>query len=84
MNGKSALGSMTMVGASVVILAQLAQIAGYTLSPEDQTALSNMISGTIMLISTAASLIGGGMAIWGRLKASHAQPITSVMPKDGG
>lgn len=84
MNGKSAIGSVTIVGAAVVILAQLAQLAGYTLSPDDQAALSNLINSGVMLVTTGASLVGGVMAIWGRLRASHAQPITSVMPKPQG
>lgn len=42
MGGKSAIGSLTIVGAVVVLLAQLAQAIGYTISEDDQAALVNL------------------------------------------
>lgn len=76
---KSAAGSITIVSASVVILAQLAALAGYTLSPDDQAALSNLITSGVQITVTIVSLIGAAGAIWGRVRAT--KEITSVIPK---
>lgn len=82
MQGKSALGSVTIVSAVVVIVVQLAQLAGYTLSPDDQATITNLINSGFLVVSTVVSMAAGGAAIWGRLRAE--KPVTSVLPKPQG
>lgn len=86
MNGKSAAGSLTIVSAAVVLLAQIAQLAGYAISEDDQQALVTLINSGVTLAITIVSIIGAVGAIWGRVKAS--KPITSILPpsppKDAG
>lgn len=79
MQGKSALGSLTIWGAVVVVLAQLAQLAGYSISADDQAAMVNLIQSGVTVATTIASIIGALAAIWGRVRAQR--PITSAMPQ---
>ncbi|AHF03438.1 hypothetical protein MARPU_05775 [Marichromatium purpuratum 984] len=52
--------SRAVIGALVVVLAQIASVAGITL---DTAALTDALV-------TLASIAGAGMAIWGRVRAS--------------
>lgn len=79
MPGKSAIGSVTIISALVVVVAQLAQLIGYTISETDQAAMVNLINSGVTVAITIISIIGGLGAIWGRVKASR--PIESVLPQ---
>lgn len=81
MPGKSAAGSVTIISAAVVLLAQLAQLCGYVISEDDQQALMSLINSGVVVITTVVSIIGAAGAIYGRIKASR--PITSVLPSSG-
>jgi uncharacterized membrane protein len=77
MQGKSAVGSVTIISALVVIAAQLAQLVGYTISEDDQQALVNIVNSGLIVITTIVSMIGAVGTIWGRLRAT--KQITGVV-----
>lgn len=77
MQGKSAAGSITIISAVVVILAQLAQAVGYTISEDDQQALVTIINSGLIVITTTVSMIGAIGAIVGRVRATRQ--ITGVV-----
>lgn len=77
MPGKSAAGSVTIISAVVVLLAQLAQLIGYTISPTDQAVLVNLIESGVTIVTTVVSIIGAIGAIWGRVRATRQ--ITGVV-----
>jgi cell division protein FtsX len=79
MSGKSAAGSVTIWGALVVLLAQLAQLAGYTISESDQAALVNLIDSGVTVATTIVSILGAVAAMWGRVRATR--PIVSTLPQ---
>lgn len=79
MPGKSAAGSLTIISALVVVVAQILQLWGYTLSEEDQAALSTVLQGIFTVGMTIVSLVGAAGAIWGRVRATR--PITSALPQ---
>lgn len=62
---KSIFASRTFYGALVAILGGLGGLFGYQFAPEDQTTLVETISGI-------AALVGGVLAIWGRVRATKA------------
>lgn len=68
---KSILLSKTAWGAGLAILASLAGIAGYTISPSDQAQAVDLL-GQVYDIVDRVVIIGGSLfAIWGRIKATH-------------
>lgn len=79
MPGKSAVGSVTIVSALVVLLAQLAQLVGYTIAEDDQAALVALLNSGVIVVTTSISIIGAVAAIWGRIRAQRA--IVSVLPQ---
>lgn len=76
--GKSALGSTAVWGGLVAILAGLAPLVGYTVSADDQAALVNLIQSGMVTVTAAASLVGGIMAVYGRIRATRQ--ITGLTP----
>lgn len=74
---KPAFASAGVIGAAVAILAGLAQLIGYTISAEDQAALVDLINNGFVLVTGLVSLIGGIVALWGRIKAT--KQITGVV-----
>lgn len=68
--GKSAMESVTIVSIGVVLVAQLAQVVGYTISENDQQALVNIINSGLVVVTTGVSIVGSIVAIWGRVKAT--------------
>lgn len=62
---KSWWQSRTIIGSLIAVLAVLARLLGYEIGDADQAAL---IDGA----STLAGLVGGGLAIWGRVAATKA------------
>jgi len=62
--------STSVWGGLVSIGAGAAGAFGYTISPEDQAAIVNAASQTATLIMSASAMIGGAMAIIGRVRAS--------------
>ena len=60
---KSLFESRTFWGAVIAVLSALAGFIGYTVAAEDQAAL-------IEHVSTITGVIGGLIAIWGRIKAT--------------
>jgi hypothetical protein len=68
---KSLLLSKTAWGAGLAILASIAGLAGYTISPSDQAQAADLV-GQIYDIADRVIVIGGSaFAIWGRIKATH-------------
>lgn len=68
---KSILLSKTAWGAGIAILASLAGLAGYTISPADQAQAVDLLA-QVYDIADRLVIIGGGLfAIWGRVKATH-------------
>ncbi|MBG0809868.1 hypothetical protein IY145_10805 [Methylosinus sp. H3A] len=64
--------SRGVVGGAVSAVAGAAQLAGYTLTPADQAALIDGATQAYQLVFGVGSLVGGLIAIWGRIKASKA------------
>ena len=62
-DNKSWWASKTVWGGVIALLAGILGLFGYQLLPDDQTAL---VDGGVSL----AALVGGLIAIWGRVKAS--------------
>lgn len=60
---KSALTSRAVWGGVLAMAAPLAGWLGYTVSSADQAEIA-------ALVSAAISVIGGALAIWGRIKAT--------------
>lgn len=77
MQGKSAASSLTIISAVVVLLAQLAQAIGYTISADDQQALVNIINSGLIIITTTVSIVGSITAIVGRVRAK--KQVTGVI-----
>jgi uncharacterized membrane protein AbrB (regulator of aidB expression) len=75
--GKSAIGSLTVVSALVVLGAQIAQMVGYTITEGDQQAIVNLINSGLIVVTTVISMIAALGAIWGRMRAT--QQITGVV-----
>jgi hypothetical protein len=59
---KSQLKSKTIIGAAIAILSGIAGIAGYTIAPEHQALMEQLILGVV-------SVVGGAMAWYGRFVA---------------
>lgn len=57
-------------GGIVAVIAGVAGVFGYTITPADQAALANSIAQVVTLVSSIAALGGGLLAIWGRVRAS--------------
>ena len=62
---KSIFASRTFWGAIIALAGGLGGLFGYQFAPEDQANLIETVSGI-------ATLIGGVVAIWGRVKATKA------------
>ena len=62
-NSKTWWQSKTVWGGLIALLAGIAGIFGYTLHPEDQNLIVE--AGT-----SVVALVGGVIAVWGRVKAS--------------
>lgn len=60
---KSLFASKAIWGGAVALLAGGATLLGYTVDAESQASIVNLITG-------AASLVGGLMAVWGRITAT--------------
>lgn len=64
--------SRTILGGAVAAVAGGAQLIGYTITPADQVALVDAATQIGMLATSVVSLVGGAVAIWGRIVASKA------------
>jgi len=64
--------SRGILGGAVAAVAGAAQLAGYAVTPADQAALVDGVTQIGGLVAGAGSLLGGLVAIWGRIKASKA------------
>ena len=62
---KPTLASKTVWGGLVAVGAGIAGLFGYQLDPTVQT-------GLVELVTSAGAVIGGAIAIYGRIKATHA------------
>lgn len=72
MNGtKSLLASTTIWGAALSIAAAAAGIAGYSISAADQAQALDLIGQVFSLWDRIAVIVGGAVAIWGRIRATH-------------
>lgn len=68
---KSIFLSKTAWGAGLALLASLAGLAGYTISPADQAQATDLL-GQVYDVVDRLLIIGGSLfAIWGRIKATH-------------
>jgi hypothetical protein len=67
--------SQVAIGSAVAILASLAAIAGFTLSPDDQSQLSN-------IITSGLTLAGAVYALWHRVVAQPEHQTVIVPTKD--
>ena len=79
MTGKSAVGSVSIVSAVVVLITQVALLLGYSLTDSDQQVLRDLINNGVLTVTTLISMGGAIGAIWGRWKAT--KQITSVLPQ---
>lgn len=79
MDGKSAVGSVSIVSAIVVLITQVALLLGYSLTDSDQQVLKDIINNGVIIITTVISMCGAVGAIWGRIRAT--KQITSVLPQ---
>lgn len=68
-------------GGLVALIAGLAGLLGYTISPADQQALADSIQQMVALATSVGATIGGILAIWGRVRATKT--ITPVAPGAG-
>lgn len=57
-------------GSLVVVLSAGAGLVGYTIAPEDQAHLVTVATKTAELATQATSLVGGLVALWGRVRAT--------------
>ena len=62
--GKKSYQSKTIIGAAIAILSGLAGMIGVVISEEEQVALTE-------LVANAVPVIGGGLAWYGRVKATQ-------------
>ena len=67
---KPALASTAVWGSIVAIIAGAAPLIGYSISTDDQAAMANLIQNGVAVVSAVASLIGGAVALYGRIKAT--------------
>ncbi len=68
---KSIFLSKTAWGAGIALLASLAGLLGYTISPADQAQAVDLL-GQVYDIADRLLIVGGSVfAIWGRIKATH-------------
>ncbi|MDR3373157.1 MAG: hypothetical protein P4L98_05445 [Ancalomicrobiaceae bacterium] len=72
MNGtKSLFASTTIWGAALSVVAAAAGLAGYSVSADDQAQALDLIGQIVPLWDRIVVIIGGGVAIWGRIKATR-------------
>lgn len=62
---KSLLASRAVWGGVIAILAGVAGVAGYAVSPDDQAQL-------VEIAAAVASALGGAAAVYGRVRATKA------------
>lgn len=60
---KSLFASKTIWGALLAIAAPVVGMAGYTMTAADQAEI-------VTLVTSAMSLVGGAVALWGRITAT--------------
>jgi uncharacterized membrane protein len=77
---KSAVGSLTIWSAVVILAAQGLQAVGYTISADDQAAIANLINSGILTGTTIISMAGAIGAIIGRIRASKQITTVGVVP----
>ncbi|MDR3494084.1 MAG: hypothetical protein P4L82_05735 [Ancalomicrobiaceae bacterium] len=68
---KSPFASTTIWGAGLTVLAAAAGLAGYSISADDQARAVDLIGQIFGLWDRVAVIVGGALAIWGRIKATH-------------
>jgi hypothetical protein len=59
------LGSLLAMGAGT------AATFGYTITPDDQSAIAQTFTQGAGVVSSAISVIGGAVALYGRIRATH-------------
>lgn len=64
--------SRAILGGAVAFVAGAAQLLGYSVTAADQAALVDGATQIGQLVAGVASLAGGAVAIWGRIRASKA------------
>jgi hypothetical protein len=60
---KSLFESRAVWGGAVAVLAGAASLLGYTVDPVAQASIVELVTGV-------ASILGGALAVWGRIKAT--------------
>lgn len=68
---KSLFASTTIWGAALTVVAAVAGLAGYSVSAEDQTQALDLVGQVFGLWDRIVVIVGGAIAIWGRVKATH-------------
>ncbi len=68
---KSILQSKTAWGAGLAILASLAGMAGYAVTPQDQAQALDLFSQLYDIADRLVVIGASAFAIWGRIKATH-------------
>jgi hypothetical protein len=58
-------------GSLVAIGAGTAATFGYTVSPDDQNAISQTLAQGGGLVSSAITVVSGAVALYGRIRATH-------------
>jgi hypothetical protein len=84
---KSALESKGVWGSLITLAVPLLGLLGITLTADDTAVLVDSAVGMVTTISTFATLVGGVMALVGRLRATkriggivHADPAKAALP----
>lgn len=63
--------SRSIWGGIIAMLSMIIHQFGYTIAPDDQTTIVEMVS-------AVTGFIGAGMGIWGRIKASKALSVRAA------
>lgn len=69
-NTKAWWQSTGVWGSLVAIVASVLGVAGYTLTPDDQTTIVNGVEQAVHIGLEVSSLIGAAVALWGRIRAT--------------
>jgi len=59
-------------GSLVAIVASGAGMLGYSVGPADQAAIVSGVEQAVHLVTDAVALVGAGVALWGRIRATKA------------
>lgn len=62
--------SVGVWGSVVTIMASVAGLLGYSITPEDQLVIVSGLNKAAMIVTETVAFVGGLAALWGRIRAS--------------